>query len=83
MSLILVFSDDIKGNFWTITDPDGTHTIRISATVDPKIHIETLFPKYTNSRLAFGGEMVDWLDFHPDIKIIGNLEVTEEGVTRH
>lgn len=81
--LILIFSDDIKGNFWTVTDPDGSHTIRVSSTVDLEKHVETLFPHYTNLRPAFGGEMVTWMEFHPEIKIVGNLEIKDGVVTQH
>lgn len=80
---ILIFSDDIKGNFWTVTDPDGSHTLRVSSTVDVQKHVETLFPRYTNLREAFGGEMVTWMEHHPKVEIIGNLEINDGIVTQH
>lgn len=80
--MLLIFSDDIKGNFWVVIDPDGQYTIRVSSTVDLEKHVETLFPRYTNLRPAFGGEMVMWMEHHPDVKIVGNLEIGDGVVTR-
>lgn len=80
--LILIFSDGIKGNFWTVTDPDGLHTIRVASTVDVEKHVETLFPRYTHLRKAFGGEMVTWMEHQPDVEIVGTLEIKDGVVTQ-
>lgn len=69
----LIFSDDIDGNIFAVTDKDGIHIIRIATYVNIKEHIETLFPTYTNLRLANGDEMVKWVQGMRGVEVIGSF----------